>query len=86
MKQLQQRVEMLKRKKQQLEDSKSTSFAVTDLESMVEVCLACRSNEKFILTRVIDVLEEEAAPVVAVSYSREDDKINYIIYSQVQIN
>ncbi|WJZ80849.1 hypothetical protein VitviT2T_000727 [Vitis vinifera] len=91
-KQLEQRVEMLKKRKQQLEGSTdetagmrgsmSTVFTVTELDSAIEVCLISRSNDKFILTRVLDVLEEEAAPVVAVSYSRVGDKIHYIINSQ----
>lgn len=56
-----------------------------DLESRVEVCLSCKLKDKFILTQVIDVLEEEAALVVDVTHSRVDDRINYIIYSQVEI-
>ena len=64
----------------------STVFTVTELDSAIEVCLISRSNDKFILTRVLDVLEEEAAPVVAVSYSRVGDKIHYIINSQVEIS
>ena len=96
MKQLEQRVEMLKQRKQLLESSTdetagmrgsmSTVFTVTELDSAIEVCLISRSNDKFILTRVLDVLEEEAAPVVFVSYSRAGDRINYIIYSQVEIS
>ena len=94
-KQPRERVEMLKRKKQVLEGttdesadmrgSMSTVFKVTDLDSTVEVCLSSKLDDKFMLTRVIDVLGEEAAPVVAVSYSREDDRMNYIIHSQVEI-
>lgn len=91
-KQLEQRVEMLKQRKQLLESSTdetagmrgsmSTVFTETELDSAVEVCLISRSNDKFILTRALDVLEEEAAPVVFVSYARAGDRINYIIYSQ----
>ncbi|KAL6351355.1 hypothetical protein AAG906_035147 [Vitis piasezkii] len=79
-KQLEQRVEMLKQRKQQLEGSTDETAGMRS--SMSTVCLISRSNDKFILTRALDVLEEEAAPVVFVSYSRVGDRINYIIYSQ----
>lgn len=98
-KELQQRVEMLKQRKQlllesinsteesaEMRGSMPTVFTVADLDSAIEVCLISRSKEEFILPQVINVLDEEAAPVVALSYSCVGNMINYWIYSEVGIN
>ncbi|RVW47215.1 Transcription factor bHLH168 [Vitis vinifera] len=99
-KQLGQRVEMLKQKKQLLEGSSSIDdqttgirdhmmggawlpvLTVSDLGSMLEVCVKSGSNKKFMLHQVIQVLVEEAAQVVALSYSNVGDRIFYKINAQ----
>ncbi|RVW47214.1 Transcription factor bHLH168 [Vitis vinifera] len=98
-KQLGQRVEMLKQKKQLLEgsdtddqitgirdqmmsDSWSPVLTVRDLGSMLEVCVKSGSNKKFMLHQVIQVLVEEAAQVVALSYSNVGDRIFYTINAE----
>ncbi|KAJ9708977.1 hypothetical protein PVL29_000795 [Vitis rotundifolia] len=98
-KQLGQRVEMLKQKKQLLEGSGTDDqitgirdhmtgeawlpvLTVSDLGSMLEVCVKSGSNKKFILHQVIQVLEEEAAQVVALSYSNVGDRIFYTIKAE----
>ena len=103
-KQLGQRVEMLKQKKQLLEGSSSIDdqttgirdhmmggawlpvLTVSDLGSMLEVCVKSGSNKKFMLHQVIQVLVEEAAQVVALSYSNVGDRIFYKINAQVLIS
>ena len=102
-KQLGQRVEMLKQKKQLLEgsdtddqitgirdqmmsDSWSPVLTVRDLGSMLEVCVKSGSNKKFMLHQVIQVLVEEAAQVVALSYSNVGDRIFYTINAEVHIS
>ncbi|KAJ9708979.1 hypothetical protein PVL29_000797 [Vitis rotundifolia] len=98
-KQLGQRVEMLKQKKQLLEGSStddqttgirdhmmggawSPVLTVSDLGSMLEVCVKSGSNKKFMLHQVIQVLVEEAAQVVALSYSNVGDRIFYTINAE----
>ena len=102
-KQLGQRVEMLKQKKQLLEGSGtddqitgirdhmmggawSPVLTVSDLGSMLEVCVKSGSNKKFMLHQVIQVLVEEAAQVVALSYSNVGDRIFYTINAEVHIS
>ena len=63
--------------------SRSSVIAVCDLGSILQVCLTGGLNKKFMLYQVIDVLVEEAAEVVALSYSIVDDKIFYTISVQV---
>ncbi|KAL6349852.1 hypothetical protein AAG906_001739 [Vitis piasezkii] len=90
-KQSKERVEMLKQRKQLVEGnpdmtggtgSRSSVIAVCDLGSILQVCLTSGLNKKFMLYQVIDVLVEEAAEVVALSYSIVDDKIFYTISVQ----
>ncbi|RVW44622.1 hypothetical protein CK203_027454 [Vitis vinifera] len=47
-----------------------------------KVCLTSGLNKKFMLYQVIDVLVEEAAQVVALSYSIVGDKIFYTLSVQ----
>lgn len=103
--QLVQKVEILKEKKKQLTEghdqtgrsrrddrfpagsssssSSSTVLTVRDVDSLLEVCVKGRSNNAFTLNQVIQVVEEEAAQVVAVSYSYVCGAIFYIIKAQV---
>ena len=102
--QLGERVEMLKQKKQLLQGTSSTNqdrtrgigdhmmdgscstvLTVRDVGSMLEVCVKSVSNNTFTLNQVIQVLVEEAAQVVAVSYSSVGGMIFYTIIVQVHI-
>lgn len=102
--QLVQKVEILKEKKKQLTEahdqtggsrrddrfpegssssSSSTVLTVRDVDSLLEVCVKRGSNNAFTLNQVVQVLEEEAAQVVAVSCSYVRGTIFYIIKAQV---
>ncbi|WJZ81367.1 hypothetical protein VitviT2T_001213 [Vitis vinifera] len=57
--------------------------AITHVKQSKErVCLTSGLNKKFMLYQVIDVLVEEAAQVVALSYSIVGDKIFYTLSVQ----
>lgn len=64
----------------------SPVVTVRDLDSMLEVCVKSGSNKKLMLHQVIQVLVEEAAQVVALSYSNVGDRIFYTIKAQVHIS
>ncbi|KAJ9708960.1 hypothetical protein PVL29_000783 [Vitis rotundifolia] len=90
-KQLQERVETLKQRKQILEateetaggsDSSSPEITVKDLGFIFEVCVICGLKKKLMLHQVINVLVEEAAEVIAVSHSTVGGRIFYTIYFQ----
>lgn len=90
---------MLKRKKQELLEGCGTDdqaarvggswspfLTVRELDSVIEVGLKSGSNKKFVLHQVIQVLEEEAAQVVALSYSNVGDTTFHTISAQVHIS
>ncbi|RVX10404.1 hypothetical protein VitviT2T_000738 [Vitis vinifera] len=89
-KELQERIEMLKQRRQLLEGthhdaagisgSMSPVVSLRDLGFILELCLITGLNENFTLHQVINVLLEEAAEVVDVSYSTVGHRIFYTIY------
>ncbi|XP_034700132.1 transcription factor bHLH168-like [Vitis riparia] len=89
-KRLQQRLKMLKQKKQLLEgrthhitgSSRSPVIIVREMGSILEVFLTSGLNKNFFLYEVISVLEEEAAQVVTANQSTVGDRIIYSICSQ----
>ena len=89
-KRLQQRLKMLKQKKQLLEgrthhitgSSRSPVIIVREMGSTLEVFLTSGLNKNFFLYEVISVLEEEAAQVVTANQSTVGDRIIYSICSQ----
>ena len=92
-KQLQERVETLKQRKQILEATEETAgssgssspvITVKDLGFILEACVICGLKKKLMLHQVINVLVEEAAEVIAVSHSTVGGRIFYTIYFQVK--
>ncbi|XP_034686746.1 transcription factor bHLH168-like [Vitis riparia] len=90
-KQLQERVETLKQRKQILEATEETAgssgssspvITVKDLGFILEACVICGLKKKLMLHQVINVLVEEAAEVIAVSHSTVGGRIFYTIYFQ----
>ena len=91
-KQMKERVEMLKQRKQQILEGRiidgsiirSSMITVSHLDSILEVCLTCGLTDNFILNcQVIHVLMEEAARVVSLNYSIMGNKIFYTIHAEV---
>ncbi|KAF9607061.1 hypothetical protein IFM89_030888 [Coptis chinensis] len=96
-KELRERVEMLKRKKQRMMRStrneygtKSVTVGVTlpvlelrETDSTLEVILVSSLDKNFMFYQVIGVLEEEGADVVNASFSIVGDKVFHTIHSQV---
>ena len=83
---------MLKQRKQLLEGTDDTAgvsgssspvVSLRDLGFILELCMISGLNEKFMLHEVINVLLEEAAEVVDVSYSTVGHRIFYTIYFRV---
>lgn len=85
---------MLKQRRQLLEGthhdaagisgSMSPVVSLRDLGFILELCLITGLNENFTLHQVINVLLEEAAEVVDVSYSTVGHRIFYTIYFRVR--
>ena len=91
-KQLYQRVERLRQRKQFLErtdeaaatgGSISPVVTVKDLGFIFEVCVICGLLKNLSLYQVINVLVEEAAEVLSVSHSTVGGRVFYTIYFQV---
>lgn len=91
-KQLQERAERLKQRKQLLErveeaaaagGSISPVVSVKDMGFIFEVCVVCGQHKNLSLYQVINVLVEEAAEVLSVSHSTVGGRIFYTIYFQV---
>lgn len=96
-KHLSERIEKLKRQKEQAMelnrtnskmltvDTKLPVLEVRELGSGIEVVLvSALSNKTFMLYEVISILEEEGAQVVTANFSTVGDKIFYIVHAQVQ--
>ncbi|KAJ6760673.1 TRANSCRIPTION FACTOR BHLH162 [Salix purpurea] len=100
-KQMRERVEKLKRVKEQAitttRTSRSTGMAskmiglrlpvveLRDFGSSIEVVLVSGLNKNFMFYEVITVLSEEGAEVVSASYSTVGDKVFHTIHAQVRI-
>ncbi|BAT79530.1 hypothetical protein LR48_Vigan04g058400 [Vigna angularis] len=96
-KQMRERIEKLKRQKEQAmlnQSSERKMFVDTklpipelrDLGSGIEVMLVSGLNKTFMLYEVISVLEEEGAEVVTASFSTVGDKLFYVVHAQVKIS
>ncbi|CAJ1975157.1 unnamed protein product [Sphenostylis stenocarpa] len=94
------RIEKLKRQKEQAMSNQSSDrkmmdtnidtklpiLELRDLGSGIEVMLVSGLNKTFMLYEVISVLEEEGAEVVTASFSTIGDKIFYVVHAQVKIS
>ncbi|KAI5562617.1 hypothetical protein BDE02_15G064100 [Populus trichocarpa] len=100
-KQMRERVEKLKRVKEQaittIQTSRSgmTSMMIglrlpvielRDFGSSIEVVLVSGLNKNFMFYEVITVLSDEGAEVVSASYSTVGDKVFHTIHAQVRIS
>ncbi|KAK7317192.1 hypothetical protein RJT34_01203 [Clitoria ternatea] len=97
-KQMGERIEKLKREKEQLAakrllnsrkmlTNKLAVLELRDLGSGIEVMLVSGLNNRtFMLHEVISVLEEEGAQVVNASFSTIGHKIFYFVHAQVKIS
>ncbi|QCD86639.1 Achaete-scute transcription factor-related [Vigna unguiculata] len=99
-KHMRERIEKLKRQKEQAMlnqssdrkmldknvDTKLTILELRDLGSGIEVMLVSGLNKTFMLYEVISVLEEEGAEVVTASFSTVGDKLFYVVHAQVKIS
>ncbi|TKY73490.1 Transcription factor bHLH36 [Spatholobus suberectus] len=97
-KHMRERIEKLKRQKEQVMsnqsndrkrfdvDSRLPVLELRDLGSGIEVMLVSGLNKTFMLYEVISVLEEEGAEVVNASFSTVGDKIFYVVHAQVKIS
>lgn len=65
-------------------DSNLPMLEVRDLGSGVEVTMVTGLNKTFMLSEVINVVEEEGAEVVTANFSTTGHKIFYNIHAQVQ--
>ncbi|KHN19314.1 transcription factor bHLH168-like [Glycine soja] len=99
--QMTERVEKLKRQKEQAMSNQSNDgrkmfnnnvesklpiLELRDLGSGIEVILVTGLNKTFMLYEVISVLEEEGAEVVTASFSTVGDKIFYVVHAQAKIS
>ncbi|KAK7411122.1 hypothetical protein VNO78_02535 [Psophocarpus tetragonolobus] len=96
------RIEKLKRQKEQAMSSNQSNdyrkmlnknvntklpiFELRDLGSCIQVMLVSGLNKTFMLYEVISVLEEEGAEVVNASFSTIGDKTFYVVHAQVKIS
>ncbi|KAK6795296.1 hypothetical protein RDI58_008749 [Solanum bulbocastanum] len=95
--QLKERIEVLKRRKEEVVDDskksmpttsctiKSSMVEVRELDSTLEVILNSGLQKNFTLQEVIKIIEQEGAQVVSANYSAIDDTIYYTIHAQVKI-
>lgn len=97
-KQLRERIEELKERKELARSAEGTSidlrdatlvssfnpvFELRELGSTFEVILVSGIRRKFKLNEIISVLEEEGAEIVNASFSARGDKVFYSIHAQV---
>lgn len=97
-KHMRERIDKLKRKKEQGMksnqandlifdiDSKLPVLEVRDLGSGIEVTMVTGLNKNFMFSEVINVVEEEGAEVVTASFSTTGNKIFYNVHAQVKIS
>ncbi|XP_020230334.1 transcription factor bHLH162 [Cajanus cajan] len=100
-KHMRERIEKLKRQKEQAMSTKQSNdrrtlnnnvdyklpvLELRDLGSGIEVVLVSGLNKTFMLYEVIRVLEEEGAEVVTASFSTVGNKIFYFVHAQVKIS
>ncbi|KAJ1418234.1 hypothetical protein SESBI_15977 [Sesbania bispinosa] len=98
-KHMRERIDKLKRQKEEAVRSNQTDnkmfniesklpvLELRDLGSSIQVMLVSGLNNKtFMLYEVISVLEEEGAEVVNASFSTVGDKIFYTVHAQVKIS
>ncbi|WVZ18505.1 hypothetical protein V8G54_005827 [Vigna mungo] len=99
-KHMRERIEKLKRQKEQAmlnqsserkmfdknDETKLPILELRDLGSGIEVMLVSGLNKTFMLYEVISVLEEEGAEVVTASFSTVGDKLFYVVHAQVKIS
>lgn len=97
-KHMRERIEKLKRQKEQAmlnqsserkmfdknDETKLPILELRDLGSGIEVMLVSGLNKTFMLYEVISVLEEEGAEVVTASFSTVGDKLFYVVHAQVK--
>lgn len=96
-KQLRERIEELKERKELARSAEGTSidlrdatlvssfnpvFELRELGSTFEVILVSGIRRKFKLNEIISVLEEEGAEIVNASFSARGDKVFYTIHAQ----
>lgn len=97
-KQLRERVEKLKGRKEQAMSSGSSSETINDkmkigtklplidlreFGSSIEVILITGLQKNFMLSEVLSILQEEGAEVVSASFSAVGDKVFHTIHAQV---
>ncbi|XP_059443289.1 transcription factor bHLH162-like [Corylus avellana] len=100
-KQLRERVEKLKGRKEQAMSSGSSSETINDkmkigtklplvdlreFGSSIDVILITGLQKNFMLSEVLSILQEEGAEVVSASFSAVGDKVFHTIHAQVRIS
>ncbi|XP_065881085.1 transcription factor bHLH167-like [Euphorbia lathyris] len=89
---LKERIEKLKKKKEQALRSNSTTelrypvVQVTEKDSNIELVLITGSNNKLMLNQVISILQQEGADVLTATFSTVALNIFYSIHAQVKIS